>query len=109
MFVLLWNHVWFEDLSDRSSLAASEAGSLLTQILFVAAGLGMAAAIHRIGFRHLRPLATWPLMLCAGWLGVTALLSVEPSLSLRRLVLFATRRCCRPGCCWSPGRRGSWP
>ena len=89
VFVLLWNHVWFEDLSDRSSLAASEAGSLLTQVLFVVAGLGMAAAIHRIGFRHLRPLATWPLILCAGWLGLTALLSVEPSLSLRRLALFA--------------------
>ncbi len=28
-------------------------------------------------------------MLCALWLGLTALLSVEPSLSLRRLALFA--------------------
>ena len=87
VFVLLWNHDWLKDLSDRSSLAASEDGSLLTQVLFLAAGLGMAAAIHRIGFRHLRPLATWPLMLCGAWLGLTALLSVEPSLSLRRLAL----------------------
>ncbi|MCJ2119813.1 O-antigen ligase family protein [Methylobacterium sp. J-001] len=89
VFVLLWNHVWLKDLSDRSSLAASEDGSLLTQVLFVAAGLGMAAALHRIGFRHLRPLMTRPLMLCGAWLGVTALMSVEPSLSLRRLALFA--------------------
>ncbi|MDP4003991.1 O-antigen ligase [Methylobacterium sp. NEAU K] len=89
VFVLLWNHVWFEDLSDRSSLAASEGGSLLTQVLFAIAGLGMAAAIHRIGFRHLRPLATRSLTLCALWLGITALLSIEPSLSLRRLALFA--------------------
>ncbi|MGU3283545.1 MULTISPECIES: O-antigen ligase family protein [unclassified Methylobacterium] len=87
VFVLLWNHDWLKDLSDRSSLAASEDGSLLTQVLFLAAGLGMAAALHRIGFRHLRPLATWPLMLCGAWLGLTALLSVEPSLSLRRLAL----------------------
>ncbi|QEE38196.1 MULTISPECIES: O-antigen ligase [unclassified Methylobacterium] len=87
VFVLLWNHDWLKDLSDRSSLAAAEDGSLLTQVLFLAAGLGMAAAIHRIGFRHLRPLATWPLMLCGAWLGLTALLSVEPSLSLRRLAL----------------------
>lgn len=87
VFVLLWNHDWLKDLSDRSSLAASEDGSLLTQVLFLAAGLGMAAALHQIGFRHLRPLATWPLMLCGAWLGLTALLSVEPSLSLRRLAL----------------------
>jgi O-antigen ligase len=89
VFVLLWNHVWFQDLSDRSALAASEDGSLLTQILFGAAGLAMAGAIHRIGFRHLRPLATRPLVLCGLWLGLTTLLSIEPSLSLRRLALFA--------------------
>jgi O-antigen ligase len=88
VFILLWNHVWFQDLADRSALAASEDGSLLTQVLFAVAGLAMAAAIHRIGFRHLRPLATRPLLLCALWLGLTALLSVEPSLSLRRLALF---------------------
>ncbi|MET3412375.1 O-antigen ligase [Methylobacterium sp. 1030] len=89
VFVLLWNHVWLKDLSDRSMLAASEDGSLLTQILFLSAGAAMAAAIHRIGVRHLCPLVTRPLVLCALWLGATALLSVEPSLSLRRLALFA--------------------
>ena len=89
VFVLLWNHVWLKDLSDRSMLAASEDGSLLTQILFLSAGAAMAAAIHRIGVRHLRPLVTRPLVLCALWLGATALLSIEPSLSLRRLALFA--------------------
>ena len=89
VFVLLWNHLWFVDLADRSSLAAAEDGSTLTQLLFVVTGLSMAAAIYRIGPRHLRPLATWPLMLCALWLGLTALLSIEPSLSLRRLTLFA--------------------
>ncbi|MET3483895.1 O-antigen ligase [Methylobacterium sp. 1973] len=89
VFVLLWNHVWLKDLSDRSMLAASEDGSLLTQVLFLGAGAAMAAAIHRIGVRHLHPLLTRPLVLCALWLGATALLSIEPSLSLRRLVLFA--------------------
>ncbi len=89
VFVLLWNHVWFEDLSDRSALAASEAGSLLTQVLFLGAGLAIAAALWRIGPRHLRPLLTPSLLLCALWLGITAAVSIEPSLSLRRLVLFA--------------------
>jgi O-antigen ligase len=89
VFVLLWNHVWLKDLSDRSILAASEDGSLLTQVLFLAAGAAMAAAIHRIGLRHLRPLATRPLLLCALWLCATTVLSIEPSLSLRRLALFA--------------------
>jgi O-antigen ligase len=89
VFVLLWNHVWLKDLSDRSILAASEDGSLLTQVLFLLAGSAMAAAIHRIGFRHLRPLMTRPLVLCAIWLGLTTLLSIEPSLSIRRLALFA--------------------
>ena len=89
VFVLLWNHVWLKDLSDRSILAASEDGSLLTQVLFLATGAAMAAAIYRIGVRHLRPLATRPLVLCALWLSATALLSIEPSLALRRLALFA--------------------
>ena len=78
VFVLLWNHVWLKDLSDRSMLAASEDGSLLTQILFLSAGAAMAAAIHRIGVRHLRPLVTRPLVLCALWLGATALLYGGP-------------------------------
>lgn len=89
VLVLLWNHVWFQDLADRSALAAAEDGSLLTQLLFAGTGLAMAAAIHRIGWGHLRPLATRPLLLCGLWLGLTALLSIEPSLSLRRLALFA--------------------
>ena len=88
VFVLLWNHVWLKDLSDRSILAASEDGSLLTQVLFLAAGGAMALAIRRIGIRHLQPLMTRPLLLCAVWLGLTTLLSIEPSLSLRRLALF---------------------
>ena len=88
VFVLLWNHVWFEDLSDRSSLAASEGGSLLTQVLFLGVGLAMAGALWRIGPRHLRPLLTPALALCALWLAITALVSIEPSLSLRRLALF---------------------
>ncbi|MCJ2071027.1 O-antigen ligase family protein [Methylobacterium sp. J-030] len=88
VFVLLWNHVWLKDLSDRSILAASEDGSLLTQVLFLVAGGAMALAIRRIGVRHLQPLMTRPLLLCAVWLGLTTLLSIEPSLSLRRLALF---------------------
>jgi len=88
VFVLLWNHLWLKDLSDRSILAASEDGSLLTQVLFLAAGTAMALAIRRIGLRHLQPLMTRPLVLCAVWLGLTTLLSIEPSLSLRRLALF---------------------
>ncbi|WP_267428206.1 O-antigen ligase [Methylobacterium sp. GC_Met_2] len=88
VFVLLWNHVWLKDLSDRSILSASEDGSLLTQVLFLTAGTAMALAIRRIGLRHLQPLMTRPLVLCAVWLGLTTLLSIEPSLSLRRLALF---------------------
>ena len=88
VFVLLWNQVWLKDLSDRSILAASEDGSLLTQVLFLSAGSAMALAIRRIGLRHLQPLMTRPLVLCAVWLGLTTLLSIEPSLSLRRLALF---------------------
>jgi O-antigen ligase len=87
VFVLLWNHEWLYDLSDRSSLASSEGGSVLNQALFVLAGGAMAVAVHRIGFRHLRPLRTWPLGLCALWLCLTSLLSIEPSLSVRRLAL----------------------
>ncbi|MDP4024561.1 O-antigen ligase [Methylobacterium sp. NEAU 140] len=89
VLVLLWNHLWFKDLSDRSSLAAAEGGSPVTQALFLAAGVGMALAVWRIGLRHLRPLATPSLALCALWLGATSLLSVDPMLSLRRLTLFA--------------------
>jgi O-antigen ligase len=89
VFVLLWNHLWFVDLADRSSLAAAEDGSALTQLLFLVTGGAMTWAIHRIGIRHLRPLATWPLMACGLWLALTALLSIEPSLSLRRLALLA--------------------
>ncbi len=88
VFVLLWNQVWLKALSDRSILAASEDGSLLTQVLFLSAGSAMALAIRRIGLRHLQPLMTRPLVLCAVWLGLTTLLSIEPSLSLRRLALF---------------------
>ena len=47
------------------------------------------AALWRLGPGRLRPLATWPLLLCAGWLGITVLLSIEPSLSIRRAVLMA--------------------
>ncbi|MGU3664391.1 O-antigen ligase family protein [Methylobacterium sp. A49B] len=89
VFVLLWNHLWLVDLADRSSLAAAEDGSALTQLLFLVTGGVMAWAIHRIGIRHLRSLATWPLMACGLWLALTALLSIEPSLSLRRLTLLA--------------------
>ena len=89
VFILLWNHLWFVDLADRSSLAAAEDGNVLTQLLFVVTGGAMLWALHRIGLRHLRALATWPLTACGLWLGLTALLSIEPSLSLRRLTLFA--------------------
>ena len=43
VFVLLWNHIWLVDLSDRSILAASEEGSLLTQALFLSTGVAMVA------------------------------------------------------------------
>ena len=89
VLVLLWNHLWLKDLSDRSSLGASEGGSVVTQVLFVGAGFAMALALWRIGPQRLRPLATPALVLCAAWLGATAVLSVDPVLSLRRLALFA--------------------
>ncbi|TXM66591.1 O-antigen ligase [Methylobacterium sp. WL120] len=89
VLVVLWNHLWFHDLANRSTLAASEDGSGLTQVIFLGLGAAMAAALWRLGPARLRPLATWPLLLCAGWLGITVLLSIEPSLSIRRAVLMA--------------------
>jgi O-antigen ligase len=89
VLVVLWNHLWFHDLANRSQLAASEDGSGLTQAIFLGLGLAMAAALWRLGLERLRPLATWPLLLCAGWLGITVLLSIEPGLSIRRAVLMA--------------------
>lgn len=89
VLVVLWNHLWFHDLANRALLLASEDGSVLTQATFVALGVAMAAALGRLGTERLRPLATWPLLLCAGWLGITVLLSVEPGLSIRRAVLMA--------------------
>ena len=89
VLVVLWNHLWFHDLANRSQLAASEDGSGLTQAIFLGLGLAMAAALWRLGLARLRPLATWPLLLCAGWLGITVLLSIEPGLSIRRAVLMA--------------------
>ena len=89
VLVVLWNHLWFHDLANRSQLSASEDGSVITQAIFLGLGLAMGAALWRLGSGRLRPLATWPLLLCAGWLGITVLLSIEPSLSIRRAVLMA--------------------
>ncbi len=89
VLVVLWNHLWFQDLASRSLLEASEDGSAPTQATFAILALAMAAALRRLGPERLRPLATWPLGLCAGWLGVTVLASIEPSLSIRRAMLLA--------------------
>ena len=85
--VVLWNHLWFSDLSDRSLLEAAEDGSLVTQVVFLGLGLSMAAALWRLGLERLRPLASWPLLAFATWLAITIFTSVEPLLSIRRAIL----------------------
>jgi O-antigen ligase len=85
--VVLWNHLWFSDLSDRTLLAAAEDGSLVTQLLFLGLGLAMAGALWRLGLERLRPLASWPLLALATWLAITIFTSVEPLLSVRRAIL----------------------
>ncbi|MDR7038873.1 O-antigen ligase [Methylobacterium sp. BE186] len=87
VIVVFWNHLWFADLSDRSLLEAAESGSLLTQGIFIALALAMGAALWRLGLERLRPLMSWPILLCAGWLALTILTSVEPLLSIRRAIL----------------------
>ncbi|GEP00313.1 O-antigen ligase family protein [Methylobacterium haplocladii] len=84
-----WNHTPLADLSDRDILETSTAGSWTTQVLFLGLGLAMAAALRRLGIEKLRPLLTWPLIALAGWMALTLLTSVEPLLSIRRIVLFA--------------------
>ncbi|WP_336485561.1 O-antigen ligase family protein [Methylobacterium nigriterrae] len=86
VFVAFWNHLWLVDISDRSLLEASEGGSLGTQAIFVGLALAMGAVLWRLGLGRFRALATWPLLLCAGWLGLTVLTSVEPMLSIRRVL-----------------------
>ncbi|TXM94043.1 O-antigen ligase family protein, partial [Methylobacterium sp. WL103] len=49
VLVVLWNHLWFHDLANRSTLAASEDGSGLTQVIFLGLGAAMAAALWRLG------------------------------------------------------------
>ncbi|GEP02394.1 O-antigen ligase family protein [Methylobacterium oxalidis] len=87
VIVVFWNHLWFSDLSDRSLLEAAESGSFLTQATFIGLGLAMAAALWHLGLERLRPLLSWPILLCAGWLALTILTSVEPLLSIRRSIL----------------------
>ncbi|MGU3537373.1 O-antigen ligase family protein [Methylobacterium sp. A54F] len=89
VLVAFWNHLWFQDLGDRTLLEAAESGSLITQAVFLSLAVAMLAALHRLGFARLRPIATVPLLLCAGWLGLTVLTSVEPLLSVRRVILLA--------------------
>ncbi|TXN36369.1 O-antigen ligase family protein [Methylobacterium sp. WL30] len=88
VLVLLTNHLWFSDLANRSLLSDPETGSLFTQALFVILGTAMLMVLGRLGFARLRPLASWPLLLLGGWLGITTLLSTDPMLSIRRIVLF---------------------
>ncbi|GJE55166.1 MULTISPECIES: O-antigen ligase family protein [Methylobacterium] len=84
-----WNHAPLADLSDRDILETSTAGSWTTQVVFLALGFAMAAALRQLGIDKLRPLLTWPLVVLAGWMGLTLLTSVEPLLSIRRFLLFA--------------------
>lgn len=84
-----WNHTPLTDLSDPGHLEAWEGGSLSTQVLFVGLALAMAWALRRLGIERLRPVLTWPLLACAGWLGATLLTSADPVLSMRRAVLLA--------------------
>ncbi|GEP08815.1 O-antigen ligase family protein [Methylobacterium gnaphalii] len=83
-----WNHAPLADLSDRNILETSTAGSWTTQVLFLVLGFSMAAALRQLGIEKLRPLLTWPLIALASWMGLTLLTSVEPLLSIRRILLF---------------------
>ncbi len=85
----LWNHAPWIDLSDHAILETQTGGTFTTQALFIALALAMGAALWQLGIARLRPLLCWPLMLCGGWLGLTLLTSVEPLVSLRRIILFA--------------------
>lgn len=84
----LWNHTPWIDLSDRAILETQTSGTWTTQALFISLALAMGAALWQLGIARLRPLLSWPLLLCAGWLGLTLLTSIEPLLSLRRIILF---------------------
>ncbi len=88
VLVLLWNHIWFSDLASKSLLSDPESGSVFTQGLFIALGTAMLAVLGRLGLGRLRPLASWPLLLLGIWLGITTVLSTDPMLSIRRIVLF---------------------
>lgn len=86
--VALWNHNPLVDLSDKAMLEVTNTGSWMTQVVFLTLGGAMAAALWQLGIARLKPLANRPLLLCAGWLGLTLLTSVEPLVSMRRVILF---------------------
>lgn len=84
-----WNHTPLSDLSDPALLETQQGGAFTTQALFISLAVAMILALRQVGFDRLRPLLTWPLITCAGWLVVTMLTSAEPLVSMRRMILFA--------------------
>lgn len=88
VLVSLFSHSWFVDLSDRSTLGDVESGSLYTQVSFATLALVTLPLLWHLGLARLRPLATAPMILFVGWLGITTLLSTDLPLSLRRIALY---------------------
>lgn len=79
----------FHDLTSVSNIEAQDGGSLATQAAFSLLGVVVAALLYRLGPGSLRALATAPLVLTAGWVMVSVVLSVSPMVSLRRVILLA--------------------
>jgi O-antigen ligase len=88
VLVALLNHAWFVDLSEPTPVEAIEGGSLATQLLFGSMILAGVPIVAHLGLARLRPLASKPVVIFGGWLLVTALISGDPMLALRRLTLY---------------------
>ena len=75
------------DLSNDTVLQPRETGDLFSQILFVGLFALAVAKLVAMGWRRALPLLHPAYLSVMGWLLVSSLLSVDVSLSLRRLVL----------------------
>lgn len=76
----------FLDGTAAENAASRAGGNLVNQILFVVMGSVSAGVLAWRGREALRPLATLPILLMAGWLCLSTALSIEPAVSARRLV-----------------------
>lgn len=77
----------FTDLSSDAILSPFESGDVLSQILFVVMFGLLGAKLLGMGWRRFLPLAHPAYFAVVGWLFASSLVSTEPTLSIRRLVL----------------------